>query len=76
MKKFTPDTTGRDPIPACAYCEFACALLGDEMFVNCTRGNREVSKDGLCGSYIYDLLKRQPTHLSLTSHLAPDPTDD
>ena len=62
----------RDPLPSCAFCEYAKVESDQDDFVLCTRTGHEVSASGKCGHYVYDLLKRQPLRLRLTTHLTPD----
>ena len=43
----------------CAYCEYATAT-DDEDTVFCNKKKKNVPLDGICHSFIYDLLKREP----------------
>ena len=72
MKHKIRETMDRDPLPSCAFCEYAEVGGNHDSFVKCTRVNQEVSAHGSCSHYLYDLLKRQPLRLRLTTHLTPD----
>lgn len=76
MKKQNAANQTRDPLPSCAFCEYAKDNTGDSDFVFCTRSACEISAGGLCSNYIYDLLKRRPLRLRLTGHLSPGLLDD
>ncbi len=50
----------RDPYPTCKTCECAEPLDGETLFIYCNKKRAEISAEGLCDHYIYDLIKRIP----------------
>ncbi len=72
MREKIRESMERDPLPACAFCEYAKEGDNHDLFVFCTHTEQEVSAQGKCRHYVYDLLKRQPLRLRLTTHLTPD----
>ena len=63
-------------ISRCNFCEYAELLPSDESHIFCHRLSKEMNAENTCPAFSYDLLKRQPLRLRVTSHLTPGLLDD
>ncbi len=66
----------QDPMPTCDSCEWADMPTSYATEVYCHKKKRTMPASHSCRAYVYDLLKRQPLRLSLTTHLEPGLLDD
>jgi hypothetical protein len=65
-----------DTMPTCDSCEWADLADPYASEVYCHKKKRYMPASHTCRAYVYDLLKRQPLRLSLSSHLEPGLLDD